>query len=33
MATLDVGLPMAKKQNVALLVAFRPWVLSMFSTL
>ena len=33
MATLDVGLPAAKKQNVALLVAFRPWVLSMFSSL
>jgi DNA-binding Xre family transcriptional regulator len=33
MATLDVGLPAAQKQNVALLVAFRPWVLSMFSSL
>jgi DNA-binding Xre family transcriptional regulator len=33
MASLDVGLPANEKQNVALLVAFRPWVMSMFSTL
>lgn len=33
MATLDVGLPAVQKQNVALLVAFRPWVLSMFGSL
>jgi hypothetical protein len=33
LATLDVGLPAAEKRNVALLVAFRPWVFSMFSSL
>jgi DNA-binding Xre family transcriptional regulator len=33
LAALDVGLPMREKQNVALLVAFRPWVFSMFSSL
>jgi len=33
LASLDVGLPANEKRNVALLVAFRPWVLSMFSSL
>jgi hypothetical protein len=33
LATLDVGLPMREKQGVALLMAFRPWVFSMFSEL
>jgi DNA-binding Xre family transcriptional regulator len=33
LAALDVGLPIAEKQGVALLMAFRPWVFSMFSTL
>jgi len=33
LATLDVGLPASEKRNVALLVACRPWVFSMFSGL
>jgi transcriptional regulator with XRE-family HTH domain len=33
LATLDVALPAREKRNVALLVAFRPWVFSMFSSL
>jgi hypothetical protein len=33
LATLDVGLPANEKRNVALLVAFRPWVFSMFTSL
>jgi hypothetical protein len=33
LATLDVALPAREKRNVALLVAFRPWVFSMFSGL
>jgi DNA-binding Xre family transcriptional regulator len=33
LATLDVGLPMREKQSVALLMAFRPWVFSMFRNL
>ena len=33
LATLDVALPAREKRNVALLVAFRPWVFSMFSDL
>jgi DNA-binding Xre family transcriptional regulator len=33
LATLDVGLPAREKQGVALLMAFRPWVFSMFSEL
>jgi transcriptional regulator with XRE-family HTH domain len=33
LASLDVGLPANEKRNVALLMAFRPWVLSMFSSL
>jgi DNA-binding Xre family transcriptional regulator len=33
LATLDVALPARDKRNVALLVAFRPWVFSMFSNL
>lgn len=31
LATLDVALPARDKRNVALLVAFRPWVFSMFN--
>lgn len=33
LATLDVSLPMREKQSVALVMAFRPWVFSMFSQL
>ncbi len=33
LATLDVALPTREKRNVALLVAFRPWVFSMFDSL
>jgi len=33
MATLDVALPASEKRNVALLLACRPWVFSMFSDL
>lgn len=33
LATLDVGLPSSEKRNVALLIAFRPWVFSMFKSL
>jgi transcriptional regulator with XRE-family HTH domain len=33
LAKLDVGLPASEKRNVALLVAFRPWVFSMFDSL
>ena len=33
LASLDVGLPAAEKRNVALLVALRPWVFSMFQGL
>lgn len=33
LATLDVGLPTDEKQSVALLMAFRPWVFSMFGKL
>jgi DNA-binding Xre family transcriptional regulator len=33
LATLDVELPAAEKHNVALLVALRPWVFSMFQGL
>lgn len=33
MATLDVSLPTSEKQSVALLMAFRPWVFSMFRNL
>jgi DNA-binding Xre family transcriptional regulator len=33
LATLDVALPAREKRNVALLVAFRPWVFSMFTSL
>jgi DNA-binding Xre family transcriptional regulator len=33
LASLDVSLPAREKRNVALLVAFRPWVFSMFSSL
>lgn len=33
LATLAAALPAGEKRNVALLVAFRPWVFSMFSAL
>jgi DNA-binding Xre family transcriptional regulator len=33
LATLDIGLPMQEKQGVGLLMAFRPWIFSMFSEL
>jgi hypothetical protein len=33
LATLDVGLAAAEKKSAALLVAFRPWVFSMFGGL
>jgi hypothetical protein len=33
LATLDVSLPTREKQSVALLMAFRPWVFSMFRDL
>ena len=33
LATLDVSLPTREKQSVALLMAFRPWVFSMFKDL
>lgn len=33
LAALDVGLPMRDKQGVGLLMAFRPWVFSMFNEL
>lgn len=33
LATLDVSLPAREKQSVALLMAFRPWVFSMFRNL
>jgi hypothetical protein len=32
-AALDVNLPAADKRSVALLLAFRPWVFSMFDSL
>jgi DNA-binding Xre family transcriptional regulator len=33
LATLDVGIPARDKHNVALLIAFRPWIFSMFTGL
>jgi transcriptional regulator with XRE-family HTH domain len=33
LATLDVGIPAHEKHNVALLMAFRPWIFSMFNGL
>jgi DNA-binding Xre family transcriptional regulator len=33
LAALDVAVPTSEKHNVALLVAFRPWIFSMFSGL
>jgi DNA-binding Xre family transcriptional regulator len=33
LATLDVAVPTKEKHNVALLIAFRPWIFSMFNGL